>query len=160
MALSSPRSWRYAASAALLSSVMQPAPKTVLECTLPSQPAARVFQLLDHGSGHEPRFALRLSGAGLGVRRVVDLPLANARVERRGRGLSVASASANGGATVQIEAADGSGPSSIDVFVNFELEVNVWRDLSPDVEHMNTHGLQADAQCHILSIPEGLPYHR
>ena len=156
MAISSHRSWRYAASAALLSSVLQPAPKTVLECTLPSEPAARVFQLLDHGAAREPRFALRMSGARLGTRRV-DLPLANARVERRGGGLAVTSTSANGGASVQIEAAGGTGQSSIDVFVNFELEVNVWRDLSPDVEQMNTHGLQADAQCHVLSIPEGMP---
>lgn len=158
MATSSPRSWRFAASVALFTSVLQPAPKTVLECTL-SEPAARVFQLLDHGSAREPRFALRLSGPQLGTRRV-DLPLANARVERRTGGVAVTSASANGGANVRIDAADGSGPSSIDVFVNFELEVNVWRDLSPDVEHMNTHGLQATAQCHVLSIPEAMPYHR
>jgi hypothetical protein len=135
---------------------MQPEPKTVLECHLPSEPAARVFQLLDHGPAREPRFALRLSGSIIGARHV-DLPLANARIERRGGGLSVASNSANGGASVQIEAVAGRDASSIDVFVNFELEVNVWRDLSPDVEHMNTHGLQANARCHVLSIPEGMP---
>ena len=138
---------------------MQPGPKIVLECRLPPEGAARVYQLLDHGQAHEPRFALRLSGPSPGGRRV-DLPLANARVERRGGTLLVTSVSSNGGATVQIEAAGGSGASSLDVFVNFELEVNVWRDLSPDVEEMNTHGPQANAQCRVLSIPEGMPYHR
>ena len=157
MALSSRRSWRYAASAALLSSLLQQtAPKTVLECRLPSEPDPRVFQLLDYGPAREPRFTLRVSGAALGTRHA-DLPLANARIERRGRGLSVASASANGGAAVQIDASDGAGASSIDVFVNYELEVNVWRDLLPEVEQMNTHGLQTGAQCHVLSMPEAMP---
>jgi hypothetical protein len=142
----------------LVGLAVQPAGKPVVECALTGDPAARVYQLIDAGAAQQPRWLLRLSAPALGQRRV-DLPLANAKVEPRDGGLSVASVSANGGATVQIDAASGSLPSTVDVFVNFELEVNVWRDLSPDVEQMNTHGLPASAQCHVLSSPEPMPYH-
>ena len=50
---------------------------------------------------------------------------------RRGA-LSLVNKSLNGGLTVLIQPE--SGAYRLDVFVNFELEVNVWRDLSPDVE--------------------------
>jgi hypothetical protein len=159
MALSFRRSWRSAGSVALLASLMQPLPRPVLECVLPDDPSPRTYQVLDYGAAREPRFALRLTGGSLGAERV-DLPLANARVERGERRLTISSVSGNGGASVQIAAVDGSGASTIDVFVNYELEVNVWRDLSPDVAHMNTQGPQANAQCRVLSIPEGMPYHR
>ena len=159
MALSFRRSWRFAGSAALLSSLVQPAPRPLFECVLPDDPSPRAYQLLDYGPSREPRFALRFAGGPLGVRRV-DLPLANARLERGDRRLTLSSVSGNGGASVQIAAVDGSAASTIDVFVNFELEVNVWRDLSPDVEHMNTQGVQANVRCHVLSFPEAMPYHQ
>jgi len=157
-AISWRRSWRGAASVALVASVIQPAATPVLECSLPGDESRRVYQLIDAGAAQQPRWLLRLSARALGDRRV-DLPLGNARVDKKNAGLVVSSASANGGATVQIDAADGNNTSTLDVFVNFELEVNVWRDLSPEVERMNTHG-QANAQCRVLSIPELMPYHR
>jgi hypothetical protein len=131
----------------------------VVECALPEDSSGRVYQLIDAGAAAEPRWRLRLRAPVLG-RRTVDLPLAGARVERRGPGLAVSSVSANGGASVRIDADGTGGPSSIEVFVNYELEVNVWRDLPPDVEHMNTDGLQTRAQCRVLSSPEAMPYHR
>ena len=158
MALSSRRSWRSAGSAALLASLIQPAARPLVECVLPDGTRPRAYQVLDYGAAREPRFVLRLAGGALGARRV-DLPLANARFERGERLVTVSSVSGNGGASVRIAANDGAA-STIDVFVNFELEVNVWRDLSPDVEHMNTRGPQANAQCHVLSFPEAMPYHR
>jgi hypothetical protein len=151
------RSWR-AASAACLLLPLQVAPVPVLECALPDD-EARVYQLLDAGAASEPRWRLRLTSRALGTRHV-DLPLANARVERTDAAVTVASSSANGGAAVQIVAVRGSAASSLDVFVNFELEVNVWRDLSPDVERMNTHGLQTTARCRVLSSADEVPYHQ
>ena len=78
------------------------------------------------------------------------MPLADAAVARKGTGVSVSSRSANGGLSVNVRASEG-GESLLDVFVNFELEVNVWRDLSPDVEAMNTDGPLARARCRVLS---------
>ena len=153
------RLWRHAADAAVLTLFFQaaPPPVAVVECTLPGDTAGRVYRILDAGSGREPRWSLRLTAQSLGQRHV-DLPLPDARVERRGSVLSLSSTSANGGLTVHIEAREGSA-SMVDVFVNFELEVNVWRDLSPEVEQMNTDGPQPGAACRGLSARDGLPYH-
>ena len=147
-AISSLRSWPVA-SVLLAGLSGQPSGTPLIECALAADPAKRVYQVIDAGPLQQPRYLLRLSAPALGQRRV-DLPLANATIERRDGGLSLARVSANGGATVHLDAGVGSRPSTVDVFVNFELEVNVWRDLSPDVEQMNTHGLPARAQCHVL----------
>jgi hypothetical protein len=154
-AISSPPWWRVV-SALLATLASQPAATPVVECALTGDPAQRVYQIIDGGSDQQPRWLLRLTAPALGQRHV-DLPLANATPVRRDGGFSIASASANGGATVQIHAAAGSGLSTVNVFVNYELEVNVWRDLSPDVEHMNTHGVPAPAQCRLVR-PEPIPY--
>lgn len=159
MALSFRRSWRSAGSAALLASLVQPVPRPLVECVLADDAQPRAYQVLDYGAAREPRYVLRVAGGAVGARRV-DLPLANARFERGERRLTVSSVSGNGGASVRIAAVDGGDASTVDVFVNFELEVNVWRDLSPDVEHMNTRGPQANARCHVLSFPEAMPYHQ
>jgi hypothetical protein len=47
--------------------------------------------------------------------------------------------SANGGRSIRWKAAQGE-PSTIDVFVNYELEVNVERDLDRAVDALNTDG--------------------
>ena len=91
---------------------------------------------------------LTLSSARLGAR-VVELPLPDAEIDRSAKGVNVSSRSANGGLAVRVRA-NGGGESLLDVFVNFELEVNVWRDLSPDVEAMNTDGPLARPQCRVL----------
>ena len=150
--------WRCVAGVTFVAWSAQTASTPILECRLREDESRRVFQLIDAGSAQEPRWRLRLSAPALGDRRV-DLPLGNARVDKKNGGLVVSSASANGGAAVQIDAAVGSGTSTLDVFVNVELEVNVWRDLPPEVERMNTNGVQA-AACRVLSIPEPMPYHR
>ena len=144
----SPQSW-HVVSALVASLFGQPATTPIAECALTGDPGSRVYQVIDRGATQEPRWLLRLSATALGERRI-DLPMANATIERREGRLSIVSVSANGGASVQIDAAAGSGPSTVDVFVNYELEVNVWRDLSPDVEQMNTHGVPAPARCHVL----------
>jgi hypothetical protein len=116
--------------------------RPIAECTLPGEFGTRVYQIVDRGS-QQPRWWLTLGSTVLGSRRV-ELPLADARVER-------SSASRNGGLAVGIDA--NADKSTVDVFVNFELEVNVWRDLSPDVVHMNTNGPQTSARCRVLPSP-------
>jgi len=127
---------------------------TVVECSIASDDQARVFRLVDRGVAQEPRWWLTMSSTALGSR-VAELPLPNPRLEREPGRVALASTSNNGGLTVTIDA--GAGRSVIDVFVNFELEVNVWRDLSPDVERMNTHGPVANAGCRVLPGMYELP---
>lgn len=151
---SSRPSWRNVASAAALMTTLQIAPPlTVVECTIPDDAAARVFRLVDTGPSREPRWRLTLRSRAL-RERVVELPLPQARVQRRGGHLELSSVSNNGGLAVEIS----TNPHRpiLDVFVNFELEVNVWRDLSPDVDQMNTQGPLKDAACRGVSLPPQL----
>lgn len=140
------RSWRHAASAALLAITLQPDfPQTVAECTIEGDPQRRVYRLVDIGGRRTPRWWLTLRSQSLGDRSA-ELPLPDAQVERGSSRLRLSSASTNGGLAVEIAA--GADKSVLNVFVNFELEVNVWRDLSPDVEQMNTDG-EVTARCQV-----------
>jgi hypothetical protein len=130
------------------------APTSVAECSLSAESDTRIFQLVDRGAGHDPRWWLTLTRRGASAP-VTELPLPNARVERTAGTLALSSASGNGGLAVTLRAAPSG--SLLDVFVNFELEVNVWRDLSPNVDAMNTHGPQSQVMCRVLSAPEGMP---
>jgi hypothetical protein len=139
--------WLVVVSLLLMVARARVAPTTVAECAAPGDADERVFHLVDRGGDAHPRWWMTLQSRRLGAR-TVDLPLADAQVERSASSLAVSSRSRNGGLAVALRAGD---RSSLDVFVNFELEVNVWRDLSPDVEQMNTDGPLADVQCRILS---------
>jgi hypothetical protein len=129
-------------------------PTTVVECLPPGDAQERVFRLVDRGAGHDPRWWLMLSSRPLGGR-TVELPLPGPRVELRPNLVSLSSASSNGGLMVTLEV--GAGRSTLDVFVNYELEVNVWRDLSPDVEQMNTSGSLVPGGCRLVSGKGELP---
>ena len=144
------RSSRCVASAAALASALQAgSPQAIAECTLGSGDEARVYRIVDHGPAPSPRWRLTLRTPALRGR-VIELPLPEARVQRADDRVTIASRSGNGGLAVKIDAA--AGRSMIDVFVNFELEVNVWRDLSPDVERMNTEGPR-EGRCRVLPPP-------
>jgi hypothetical protein len=109
---------------------------------------------VDRGSGSQPRWWLSFRSRALGDR-VVDLPLPDAQVDQSRDRTTISSISPNGGLAVEIQA--NADKPMVDVFVNFELEVNVWRDLSPDVEHMNTDGPRRDALCRVLPPPAEWP---
>ncbi|MGE0041450.1 MAG: hypothetical protein AB7H88_13950 [Vicinamibacterales bacterium] len=129
-----------------------PAPESRVECRLPSDEAARVWRL-ERRPGATPEWWLVLSSPALGARRPA-LPLAGAVVSETPAGLEASSQSANGGVAVDLAAG---AQSRLDVFVNYELEVNVWRDLVPEVERMNTGGPRTDAVCRVLAPGAGLP---
>lgn len=148
------RLWLSAASLLVAAAAARGAPIPLVECRVPDDPDRRVFRVVDRGGDLTPRWVLTLAGRQLGSR-VVELPLHDATVERSANGLSIASRSANGGLAVTVRATGDE--SGLDVFVNFELEVNVWRDLSPDVEQMNTDGPLAHVRCRTLSPPEAMP---
>jgi hypothetical protein len=149
------RSWRRTASGLLAVASLQAMPATtVVECLPPGDAQARAFRLVDRGAGHDPRWWLTLSSRTLGGR-TVELPLPGPRVELGPNLVSLSSASSNGGLMVTLEV--GAGRSTLDVFVNYELEVNVWRDLSPDVEQMNTSGPLVPGGCRLASGKGELP---
>jgi hypothetical protein len=129
-------------------------PTAVAECVLQDDSGQRVYRVVDRGESGEPRWWLTLIAPGAATA-LAELPLPNARVERSASALAISSASGNGGLAVTIRAAPTA--ALLDVFVNYELEVNVWRDLSPAVDRMNTNGPRPHAQCRVLSAPEGLP---
>jgi hypothetical protein len=126
----------------------------IAECRLPEDADGRIFQLVDRGSDRDPRWWLTLRSRALAAR-LIELPLPAAKVRREAARITVSSTSANGGLAIDLVAA--AAGATLDVFVNFELEVNVWRDLSPEVERMNTGGPRRDARCVILSRGSGLP---
>jgi hypothetical protein len=156
---SSPRSWRSAASliiagAGLCCDALAATPRPIVECRPRGDVNGRIFRVVDRGRGVDPRWMLTLGSPRL-RERIIDLPLPDAAVEESATGVTVASRSGNGGLAVTLRVAGDD--TSLDVFVNFELEVNVWRDLSPDVEYMNTEGPLAHANCRILPTGEALP---
>ena len=144
-----PRSSRVAVKAAVLSIALQAAsPTTALECTIEGDADERIFRVVDRGSSQETRWWLTLQSRSLG-NRVVELPLPNAKIQTSVDQATVTSISNNGGLAVEISVRPDR--PIFDVFVNFELEVNVWRDLSPDVDLMNTNGPHAGARCRVQS---------
>jgi hypothetical protein len=136
----------------LVSAFQAPVGVPRLECALPNDPAARVYRVIDRGASASPQWWLTMTAPSLG-KRVVELPLAEAQVdETRPGAIRLVNRSLNGGLTVVVQPE--ASAYRLDVFVNFELEVNVWRDLSPDVEVMNTDGPRLDAGCRVLSTPD------
>lgn len=55
--------------------------------------------------------------------------------------------SANGGIAVDLTA--GTEKTSLDVYVSYELEVNVDASLTPEIDSLNTHGVLTGLSCRI-----------
>lgn len=145
------RLWRRAASVlGLVAAFQAPPAAPVAECELANGSHRRVYHVVDRGPASDPRWWLTMRSPALGER-IAELPLPGARVERSADRLRITSRSPNGGLAVEIDA--GADTSALDVFVNYELEVNVWRDLSPDVEHMNTDGPISRVTCRLAPQP-------
>jgi hypothetical protein len=118
--------------------VVQVAVESVATCRVPDDAARREWALVREGTPDEPRWRLvfRSTGTGPGP---VALPLPLARPEVGPGRVTLDYRSANGGRVVQWRSL-AAGASAIDVFVNYELEVNVERDLDRSVDAMNTDG--------------------
>ena len=130
-----------------------PPPAVVTTCRVAEDPAGREWSLAREGSSDSPRWVLlfrQTAAAATPVR----LPLPAAAPTVTGERVELNFRSANGGRSVALSAVT-AGPSSLDVFVNFELEVNVERDLDRAVDTMNTEGPIA-VRC-ALAPPPGAP---
>jgi Lipid A 3-O-deacylase (PagL) len=121
--------------------MIQPAPTppaVVTTCRVAADPAGREWSLAREGPSESPNWVL-LFRRGTAASTPVRLPLPSAAPTVSAASVDLEFHSANGGRSVTLSAG-ASGPSRLDVFVNFELAVNVERDLDRAVDAMNTEG--------------------
>jgi hypothetical protein len=118
-----------------------------VRCSVTGDAHARVFELQRLGDGERTRWQLILNSRDTG-NKPVALPLPNAKPAVDGRQLALEYRTLNGGRTVTWKV-DSAGGATLDVYTNFELEVNVDADLDPRVELMNTEGPITNLSCEI-----------
>ena len=109
-------------------------PDTVATCRASDDSQQRTWTLAQRDGGWLVLFTSRALD-----KPSVELRLPGAAPQVASDAIRVAYKSANGGRT--IEWAIANGPSTLDLYVNHGLEVNVDRDLDPDVDRMNTEGV-------------------
>lgn len=108
-------------------------------CHVPGDSQQRVW-ILERDRGAAQQLSVVFRSRGLDRPRVA-LQLPGATIVTTETDIRVAAKSANGGRSVDWRITDG--PSTLDLYVNHGLEVNVERDLDPAVDLMNTDGPMA-----------------
>jgi hypothetical protein len=108
---------------------------------------ARVYELHRSGEGDRARWQMVLRSREAGTSPVA-LPLPDAKPMVTARQVVLEYRTLNGGRTVTWKV-DAAGRATLDVYTNFELEVNVDADLDPRVELMNTEGPITNLSCAI-----------
>ncbi len=124
----------------------QVAGEVVATCRVPADTAEREWMLVRDRAADRPQWVLVFTSARLDSRSTT-LPLPAAEPATTPGRVTLEYRTANGGRAVTLAAVAG-GPSTLDVFVNYELEVNVERDLDRAVDAMNTGGL-LDVMCDV-----------
>jgi hypothetical protein len=119
----------------------------VVRCSVTGDAHARVYELQRSGEGDRQRWQIVLRSRETGSRPVV-LPLPDAKPVVTEREVSLEYRTLNGGRTVTWKAGSAGG-ATLDVYTNYELEVNIDADLDPRVELMNTDGPIANLSCEI-----------
>ncbi len=110
----------------------------VATCAIPNDPQARQWTLERPVAG-APDAPWRLIYKSRALdRRQTEMRVPYAKPGITADSVTLSFNSANGGRNVDWRARNG--PSTIDIYVNFGLEVNVDADLDPAVEQMNTQG--------------------
>ena len=109
---------------------------TLATCHLPGDSQERVW-ILERDRGAAQLLSVVFRSRDLDRPRVV-LQLPGSTILMTASEIRVAAKSANGGRHVEWRIT--SGPSTLDLYVNHGLEVNVDRDLDPAVDLMNTDG--------------------
>jgi hypothetical protein len=120
---------------------------TVVTCSVTGDAHARVYELQRTGDGERARWLMVMRSREAGASPVV-LPLPDAKPVVTDRRVALDYRTLNGGRNVKWTV-DAAGAASLDVYTNFELEVNIEADLDPRVELMNTEGAIANLSCEI-----------
>lgn len=151
MALRTLSRWTTTVAAWSLGAVLSASERPGVECALPD---GRWYRLAAAGGGSRHVLSYRAKPGA----RQIDLPVGTPTFHRaagcetaaRCPQGSFAFRSPNGGIILEIDALEAR--STIDIFVSYELEVNVDVGLSPDIDELNTHGRQS-AACRLLEGP-------
>jgi hypothetical protein len=117
-------------------------PRYSVTCQVPDDEKARVYRLSSPGGQASWEIAVRSTETRDAWVRL-DLPGAEPRVG--GPDVDLDYRTANGGIIVKLEARDGE--ASLDVYVSYELEVNIHPDLSPQVDLLNSDGRLVGLTC-------------
>jgi hypothetical protein len=112
-------------------------PLTVAVCTGTVEATVREYSLQRTSGPGGPSWQLVMQGGPVGKHPVL-LPLPRATPELAADRVSLTYKTANGGRQVTLAATPAQ--STLDVYVDFGLEVNVDANLDPRVDDMNTHG--------------------
>ena len=112
----------------------------VVECTVPDDPGSRVFRLEQAGEHWQLSFKSRETGG-----RWIRLTLPSAQPVVDGQQVRLSYRNANGGRQIDLSVTDAG--SSLDVWVDYGLEVNIEPDLDPKVDLMNTEGSLEGVRC-------------
>jgi hypothetical protein len=123
----------------------------VVRCSVTGDAQARVYELQRPGATDRAPWQMIMRSREAGTTPVI-LRLPDAKpVVGEGR-VDLEYRTLNGGRKVtwKVEAAGG---ATLDVYTNFELEVNVDADLDPRVELMNTEGPITNLSCAIAPRP-------
>lgn len=111
-------------------------------CTLTD---GRQFRLVNEGSAGEPRWVLSHRQRAAARERRLLLRGAAPTLEPGRATLNYKTA--NGGVMIRLDAG-GTGGSRLDVYVSYELEVNVDASLTPEIDELNTDG-ERRAECQV-----------
>lgn len=112
----------------------------VVECTVPDDPESRVFRL----EQAEGQWRLSLKSRETDGR-WIHLTLPSAQPVVDGERVRLSYRNANGGRQIDLSVTDAG--SSLDVWVDYGLEVNIEPDLDPKVDLMNTEGPLEGVRC-------------
>ena len=117
-----------------------------VSCQVPNEPEARMYVLsrLPAGTGKP----WHLSYKSRMSRDWIRLRLSGAAPAIAATSAALSYKSANGGIAVDLRT--DAATSSLDVYVSYELEVNVDASLAPDVDALNTHGPLTGLSCRIV----------
>jgi hypothetical protein len=124
---------------------------TAVRCTVKDDPHARVYELQRSGEGARTQWQLAMRSREAGSSPVV-LALPDAKPLVTDTQVALEYRTLNGGRTVNWKVA-AAGPATLEIYANFELEVNVEADLDPRVELMNTEGPISALACTLAPKP-------
>lgn len=143
----------YCITLGLLASYLQPSfARSELKiheviCTVLDDTDKRVYRLRENRKDNAPAWTLSLNSLKT-KSKWIQISLYGAAPVINDKQVLLSYQTANGGKLVDFRVT----PKSVylDVYVSYELEVNVEVDLSPEVDLLNTEGPLTNLECHVL----------